>query len=552
MGVLKHYITESLSKNMNLKKIKSSKLWFVALLSWFFFSNVAIAQFNNIKNDQFWDTVSGKPIYSQGGGIFRFPDPKTGEEKYFWYGVHYKEAELYRDNPAITHERNNFIAVSCYSSTDLVNWTFENNVLLKEEVENNGRTGWLGRMGVAFIPEKEQYALFIQHNNSVLIALGDSPVGDFKKHNRLDMTDRIGTPNTGDQTVFTDYDTGKSYLVYSYGKGRHKIYISEIGVNKDGKVDLLDCTQVFKGKGREGNCMFKYQGKYYLYASNLYGWDSSYAYYLVSNNIKGPYEPTNKMLITPGCIDDFAHITQTGFFVNVKGTKQETVVYCGDRWADFAGNGLGYNQWVPMSFQEDIPYFNSLNSWKLNETTGEWKVAENNNYVKNPSFEADRRVIPSPVKPIQAHITGWVTHIYQGNTVVVGEDESPQLNYFNTTEDRQTVIGEKSLNIEDKVPFKRKVYQIIESTPFVELPNGIYNLSALIKTNSKFNKLEMYAESGGVQKRHSVEAENGIWTKITLNNVEVKNGKVEIGFYADGKSNVSCQIDDVEFVKNSI
>ena len=103
-----------------------------------------------------------------------------------------------------------------------------------------------------------------------------------------------GTSNTGDQTVFTDEDSGISYLVYSYGRGRHIIYISEIGV-KEGMVNLLDCTQVFKGKGREGNCMFKYNGKYYLFASNLYGWDSSYAYYLVADDIRGPYLPENKM-----------------------------------------------------------------------------------------------------------------------------------------------------------------------------------------------------------------------------------------------------------------
>ncbi|MFL1011713.1 family 43 glycosylhydrolase [Flavisericum labens] len=524
------------------------KHFFIALL--IIGSNKSLfAQFNNIKNDQFWNTIEGEPIYSQGGGIFRFADEKTGEEKYFWYGVHYEEAQSYRVNPAITHERTHFVDVTCYTSTDLVNWTEEEPVLTKAEIDKNyPRTGWMGRLGVAYVKALKKYALFVQHNNQVLITLADKPTGPFKWHQRLDMTDRIGTPNTGDQTVFTDYDTGKSYLVYSYGKGRHKIYISEIGV-KDGKVTLLDCTQIFKGKGREGNCMFKYNGKYYVFASNLYGWDSSYAYYLVADDIKGPYQPTNEMLITPGCMDDFAHITQTGFFVNVKGTKHETVVYCGDRWADFAGNGLGYNQWMPMSFEGSTPYLNSLNSWNLNEATGEWQVANDNNYVKNASFEADRRKIPSPVKPIQAHITGWVTHIYQGNAVVVGDSESPQLNYFNTREDRKTVVGEKSLNIEDKVAFKRKVYQIIESSRYVDLQDGIYNLSAKVKHNLKFKALKMYAESGGVQKSYSVKNETDNWETITLEDIEVKNGKVEVGVYADAEAGGSCQIDDVVLIK---
>ncbi|WP_294185821.1 family 43 glycosylhydrolase [uncultured Sphingobacterium sp.] len=172
-----------------------------------------------------------------------------------------------------------------------------------------------------------------------------SPNGPFKWHQRIDMTGMIGTSNTGDQTVFTDEDTGKSYLVYSYGKGRNKIYISQIGV-KDGKVGLLDCNMVFKGEGREGNCMFKHNGKYYLFASNLYGWDSSFAYYLVSDHIYGPYTPTHEMLIMEGSEDDYAHVTQTGFFVTLKGTKKQTVIYCGDRWANFAGNGLGLTSGV--------------------------------------------------------------------------------------------------------------------------------------------------------------------------------------------------------------
>lgn len=31
-------------------------------------------QLQNIKNDVFWNTIEGQPIYSQGGGIFRFKD----------------------------------------------------------------------------------------------------------------------------------------------------------------------------------------------------------------------------------------------------------------------------------------------------------------------------------------------------------------------------------------------------------------------------------------------------------------------------------------------
>lgn len=506
------------------------------------------AKAQNIKNDVFWNTKDGRPINSQGGGIFKFSDPTTGVKKYYWYGVHYLQADSYRKDPSITHSTNTFEAVTCYSSTDLVNWTFEGNVLAKDQTNQSGKT-WVGRLGVAYIKELNKYAMFVQHGHQVLITVSDSPTGQFTWHQKISMEQMIGTTNTGDQTVFTDEDTGKSYLIYSYGRGRNKIYVSEIGV-KDGKVNLLDCTQVFKGESREGNCMFKYNNKYYLFASNIYGWDSSYAYYLVADDIRGPYLPTNEMLVTKGASEDYAHVSQTGFFVVVKGNQQETVVYCGDRWANFAGNGLGYNQWCPLSFDGKTPYFNSLGSWDLNASTGRWKVADDNNYVMNGSFEADRRHIPSLIKPVQTQLTGWITKVILGNEISLDSAKSPVLNYFNSQRDRKVVIGEKSLNINDNVNFKRKIFQEVASSPYVKLEDGLYTLTAKVKNSKGFNSLQMYATSNGQMFSHDVKEENAIWQTIGITNIRVSGGKVEIGFLADAAANSFCYVDDVTLIKN--
>ena len=507
------------------------------------------AQSHNIRNDVFWNTKDGHPINSQGGGIFKFADPVTGIKKYYWYGVYYKEAYTYRNNPSITLPNANFESVTCYSSVDLVNWTFEADVLTKAEVIKSNKRTWVGRLGVAYIKELNKYAMFVQHDKEVLIAVADKPTGKFTWHQKINMKNMIGTTNTGDQTVFTDEETGKSYLIYSYGSGRNKIYISEIGV-KDGMVNLLDCTQVFQGESREGNCMFKYGGKYYMCASNIYGWDASYAYYLVADNIKGPYAPTNDMLVMNGSSDDYAHVTQTGFFVSVKGSKQETIIYCGDRWANFAGNGLGYNQWFPLSFDGAAPYFNSLNSWNLNAKTGEWKVAAGNNYVKNGSFEADRKIIPSNFKPIQKELIGWVTTVIEGNEASLDSLKSPTLNHNNSESDRKVVIGEKSLNISDKINFKKEVAQTITSSPYVKLEDGNYTLTARVKNSSGFGKLEMYAVSNNKDRMYDIKEENISWKTISIERIVVKGGKVEIGFKADGVANAFCYVDDISLVKS--
>ena len=57
---------------------------------------------------------------------------------------------------------------------------------------------------------------------------------------------------------------------------------------------------------------------------------------------------------------DLSHVTQTGFLVTVNGTKQNLVIFAGDRRSNFGGNGIGYNEWVPLSFNGTMHVFNSL------------------------------------------------------------------------------------------------------------------------------------------------------------------------------------------------
>lgn len=502
-----------------------------------------------ITNDTFWTTTSGSYIFSQGGGIFRFPDAQ-GVEHYYWYGVKYQEAVDYCPKALAGSKSNitNFLSVTCYRSDDLVNWSFVGDVLTPS---STGWAYWVGRLGVAYIEEAKKYALLVQFNDNVLVATCDTPTGKYERHNQIDMTSIIGTPNTGDQTVFTDPDTGKSYLCYSYGKGRGRIYLSEIGICDDGKIGLKDCHEIYKGSGREGDCMFKYKGKYYVCASDLYGWNASNVYYLESSSIYGPYTPTNKMQVMPGSGDDYGHVTQTGFFYTVHGTKQETVIYCGDRWAGFAGNGNGFNQWCPISFVNDKPYFNSLSQWHLDAETGEWWVGKGNNYVKNFSFDADRVSIPNANKPTQAFLRGWTTEVKKGNGVAVNDANSPVLNGKNTSTDRAIVMGNYCLNISDKVDFQRKVYQKIISTAHVPLPDGHYTLMAYAKTGSMFNELYMYATSGDKSFKTSITIADGQWHPYTINDVFIQGGIVEVGFYADGAADVWCHIDDVKLVMNS-
>ena len=105
--------------------------------------------------------------------------------------------------------------MTCYSSTDLVNWTFEGDVVTREQLSGTEEMGgeevqWVGRLGVAYMEESGTYAMFVQHeyadpDNSidaaggdtsedgttkqVLVLTSDSPVGTFKWNQRINMAE---------------------------------------------------------------------------------------------------------------------------------------------------------------------------------------------------------------------------------------------------------------------------------------------------------------------------------------------------------------------------
>ena len=83
-------MSTSIIQNSNkIKTPKSNCSWIVSLvLMCCMFSVIANAQGQNIKNDIFWNTKEGHPVYSQGGGVFKFTDPVSGKMKYYWYGCY--------------------------------------------------------------------------------------------------------------------------------------------------------------------------------------------------------------------------------------------------------------------------------------------------------------------------------------------------------------------------------------------------------------------------------------------------------------------------------
>ena len=459
---------------------------------------------NTIVNDTFWKDTSGNYIYSQGGGVFQFGDT------YYWYGVHYSGAETYAANPSGKNSDTAFKSVTCYSSKDLVNWKFENDVLTAD-TKDFGWTYWVGRMGVAYCPTTKKYVLVTQYNDSILFASCDTPTGNFKVERVQDYIDNVVKQGTGDQTVFVD-DDGQAYIVCSNKGGRGHQYISKL--RSSDFLYAKPAVEVAKGSGREGNCLFKYKGKYYFCASDLHGWNASHSYYMVADNIYGPYSSWKVM---EGTDEDFSHVTQTGFFYTVKGTKQETVLFCGDRWSDFAGNGIGYNQWVPLTVNGNDVKFNSLSEWNLDAVTGEWSVGAGNNYCLNPSFEADR--------VSQTTLAGWKFSGTGNSNRKGGHTGNWCAQQYDANAYKATMTQEQAV------------------------PNGNYSLKVWVKSTGGQNSASIYVHGyGGDDKIVSVNKKMDSWTQISIDNIAVTTGKVQIGVYSDANAGNWLMVDDFTLI----
>lgn len=474
------------------------------------YENVAIAEAasnTTIYNDTFWKDTSGNNIYSQGGGVFKFGDT------YYWYGVHYNGADTYPANPTKKVDDTSFKSITCYSSKDLVNWKFENDVLTAN-TKNFGWTYWVGRMGVAYCPNSKKYVLVTQYNDSILFASCDTPTGNFKVENVQDQITNVLKQGTGDQTIFVD-DDGQAYIVCSNKGGRGHQYISKLR-----ESDFLyaePAVEVAKGSGREGNCLFKYKGKYYFCASDLHGWNASHSYYMVADNIYGPYTSWKVM---EGTDEDFSHVTQTGFFYTVKGTKQETVLFCGDRWSDFAGNGIGYNQWVPLTVNGNDVKFNSLSEWSLDVQTGEWQVGAGNNYILNPTFEADR--------VSQTTLAGWKASGTGNSNKKGGRTGNWCAQQWSDSAYKATL------------------------TQDVTLPNGNYTLKTWVKSTGGQNSALIYVRGAGDDKIVNVNKKMSDWTEITIDNINVTNGTVQVGIYSDANAGNWLMADDFTLIGNGV
>lgn len=298
----------------------------------------------SIKPGETWYDTNGDTINAHGGGILYH------KGKYYWYGEYKKGKTILPSWATWECYRTDVTGVSCYSSTDLVNWKFEGNVLpaVKDDPNHDLHTSKvLERPKVVYNKKTKKFVMWAHVESADYskacagVAVADSPTGPFKYQGSF----RPNGAMARDQTVFVD-DDGKAYQFYS-SENNQTLYISEL--TDDYLKPSGRFTRNFIGKAREAPAVFKHAGKYYMLSSGCTGWDPNVAELAVADSIMGPWKVVGNPCTGPEA--DKTFYAQSTYVQPIEG-RSNAFIAMFDRWKKKDLQDSRY-VWLPVVIDED-------------------------------------------------------------------------------------------------------------------------------------------------------------------------------------------------------
>lgn len=299
-----------------------------------------------------WYDTDGNEIQAHGTGIL------TVGSTFYWFG------EDKADNSYL------FSAVSCYSSTDLVNWARHNDALTPLAGTNISTSDIVERPKVIYNEKNEEYVMWFHSDNSdyglalVGVATADMPCGPYSYRGSFNP---LGAQSR-DESIFQDDDAARTaYLLYASD------------INQDFKIARLDSnyynvTEVVSemtGATLEAPGMLKRDGVYWLLASHTSGWAPNPNKYFYATNISGNW--SSQADIAPEDTDTYS--SQNAYDLPLG----SDAIYMGDRWdSDLLGNSR--YAWYPLSWSTGDPQIVYADLWTVDYEAGTYSVATGTTY----------------------------------------------------------------------------------------------------------------------------------------------------------------------------
>ncbi|MDP4179720.1 MAG: discoidin domain-containing protein, partial [Bacillota bacterium] len=325
----------------------------------------------SIKSGVTWYDNNGNPVNAHGGGIWY----ENG--KYYLYGEYCSAgSEL-------------FTAMAMYSSTDLMNWTFERKILTVQASGELGPNRIGQRPHIIKCPSTGEYVMFIhaadktyQADKEIVYATCSTINGDYTYKGSIKNSSGVEI-NRSDFTAYQDGNTGyictESGFAYKLASDYHSW--TEITLNGASALN-----------GKESPTILKVDGTYYWLWSNKTGWRSNDNGYATASSMAGPW--TNRGLIAPSGM--FTWDSQCTYALPVNGTVGKTYLYCGDRW-EYGDNSKATYVWQPLTVNGttvSMPEF--YPSWNIDIAKGTWFGKGSTNLANGKTVSSDSSLSSNP------------------------------------------------------------------------------------------------------------------------------------------------------------
>jgi hypothetical protein len=298
-----------------------------------------------IQPGEVWPDDRGQHIQAHGGGILQMG------KVYYWFG---------EDRSMMNARTNRY--VSCYSSTNLAQWTFCRQVVCLADPENLGR-GWVLERPKVFYNKKTKKFVMYAHIDgrggyqfaSVAVFTCDKVDGDYQY---LKSFRPLGHESR-DIGQFVD-DDGSAYLIFEdrpFGFRIAKLSRDYLAVEKE--MCLIPAHM-------EGGALVHYHGLYYVIGSRLTGWNPNPNQYATAKSLAGPWSEF-KDIAPP---DKNTYGSQSSMMLKVAGKKTTTVIFMGDIWRPWAQWNSRY-LWMPLQIGDGKLWLPEPKPWTLDMKTGE-------------------------------------------------------------------------------------------------------------------------------------------------------------------------------------
>ena len=297
-----------------------------------------------VKPGEAWLDNRGQQIQAHGGGITLW------KGTYYWFG----EDRTQSNDPEKRY-------VGCYSSKDLVHWTFRRQVLALADPEHLGSHWILERPKVFANRRTGKFVLYAHLDDApyklarVMVAVSDRIDGDYKYVKSFRPLDQ----ESRDIGQFVD-DDGSAYLIFE-SRPTKGFFIAKLS------DDFMSVEKTaFIKAPLEGGALVHLGGLYYVIGSHMTGWRPNPNVYATATSLSGPW--TEFKNLAPPEANNYE--SQSAMLLKVKGTKKTAVIFMGDLWRPRQIWDSRYF-WMPLEVEGGAMHLPAPQPWTLNVKTGE-------------------------------------------------------------------------------------------------------------------------------------------------------------------------------------